>query len=104
MIFMGWSRIDLQLCCRMQTVEHTGQHHGYRDVRIGCKGPLLATSVTMLLELARQGFIWGINSFDQWGVELGKVLASKVSAVCSAESAFAGSSALLLLSRQASCK
>ncbi len=27
---------------------------------------------------AVQGFIWGINSFDQWGVELGKVLASKV--------------------------
>ncbi len=25
-----------------------------------------------------QGFVWGINSFDQWGVELGKVLASKV--------------------------
>lgn len=25
---------------------------------------------------AVQGFIWGINSFDQWGVELGKVLAS----------------------------
>ena len=22
-----------------------------------------------------QGCIWGINSFDQWGVELGKVLA-----------------------------
>ena len=29
---------------------------------------------------AWQGFIWGINSFDQWGVELGKVLASKVRA------------------------
>lgn len=28
--------------------------------------------------VAVQGFIWGINSFDQWGVELGKVLASKV--------------------------
>lgn len=27
-----------------------------------------------------QGFTWGINSFDQWGVELGKVLASKVRA------------------------
>ena len=27
---------------------------------------------------AAQGFVWGINSFDQWGVELGKVLASKV--------------------------
>lgn len=28
--------------------------------------------------VAVEGFIWGINSFDQWGVELGKVLASKV--------------------------
>ncbi|KAI3777435.1 hypothetical protein L1987_47235 [Smallanthus sonchifolius] len=26
----------------------------------------------------RIGFIWGINSFDQWGVELGKSLASQV--------------------------
>jgi glucose-6-phosphate isomerase len=25
-----------------------------------------------------QGFVWGINSFDQWGVELGKKLALKV--------------------------
>jgi glucose-6-phosphate isomerase len=25
-----------------------------------------------------QGTIWTINSFDQWGVELGKVLAKKV--------------------------
>ncbi|XP_074357091.1 glucose-6-phosphate isomerase, cytosolic 1-like [Apium graveolens] len=25
-----------------------------------------------------EGFIWGINSFDQWGVELGKSLASQV--------------------------
>ena len=28
--------------------------------------------------VAVQGFVWGLNSFDQWGVELGKVLASKV--------------------------
>jgi glucose-6-phosphate isomerase len=28
--------------------------------------------------VAVQGFIWGINSFDQWGVELGKALASEV--------------------------
>lgn len=27
---------------------------------------------------AVQGFMWDINSFDQWGVELGKVLATKV--------------------------
>ena len=28
--------------------------------------------------IAVQGFMWGINSFDQWGVELGKVLAKRV--------------------------
>src|SRR6202012_1818442 len=27
-----------------------------------------------------QGTIWSIDSFDQWGVELGKVLAKKVAA------------------------
>ncbi|KAJ8901915.1 hypothetical protein NDN08_004119 [Rhodosorus marinus] len=27
---------------------------------------------------AVEGFVWGINSFDQWGVELGKVLATQV--------------------------
>ncbi len=25
-----------------------------------------------------QGIIWNINSFDQWGVELGKQLAQKI--------------------------
>jgi glucose-6-phosphate isomerase len=25
-----------------------------------------------------QGSIWGIDSFDQWGVELGKVLAKRI--------------------------
>lgn len=33
---------------------------------------------------AVQGFLWGINSFDQWGVELGKVLAKQVRAQLSA--------------------
>lgn len=28
--------------------------------------------------VAAQGFMWGINAFDQWGVELGKVLATRV--------------------------
>ena len=27
-----------------------------------------------------QGAIWGIDSFDQWGVELGKVLATRIAA------------------------
>ena len=25
-----------------------------------------------------QGTIWGVNSFDQWGVELGKALAKRI--------------------------
>ena len=25
-----------------------------------------------------QGAVWGIDSFDQWGVELGKVLATRI--------------------------
>lgn len=42
-------------------------------------------SVGQLLALfehrtAVEGFIWGINSFDQWGVELGKKLANRVRA------------------------
>jgi glucose-6-phosphate isomerase len=27
-----------------------------------------------------QGVIWNVNSFDQWGVELGKVLATRIGA------------------------
>jgi len=29
-------------------------------------------------KVAAQGLLWGINSFDQWGVELGKTLGNKV--------------------------
>jgi glucose-6-phosphate isomerase len=32
-----------------------------------------------------QGTIWGINSFDQWGVELGKVLAARIVAELESE-------------------
>jgi glucose-6-phosphate isomerase len=32
-----------------------------------------------------QGAVWGINSFDQWGVELGKALAKKISAELTAK-------------------
>ncbi|MCP4968613.1 MAG: glucose-6-phosphate isomerase [bacterium] len=37
-----------------------------------------------------QGVIWGINSFDQWGVELGKVLATKIIDEISAEAPVLG--------------
>jgi len=32
-----------------------------------------------------QGAIWGVDSFDQWGVELGKVLATKLAGEILAE-------------------
>jgi len=32
-----------------------------------------------------QGVIWGINSFDQWGVELGKVLAKRIASELAAK-------------------
>ena len=32
------------------------------------------------------GFIWDVNSFDQWGVELGKVMALRFSAMLAGES------------------
>jgi glucose-6-phosphate isomerase len=34
-----------------------------------------------------QGAIWGINSFDQWGVELGKVLATRIGEELTSEGA-----------------
>ncbi|HTQ03011.1 MAG TPA: glucose-6-phosphate isomerase [Polyangiaceae bacterium] len=34
-----------------------------------------------------QGTIWGVNSFDQWGVELGKVLAKRIASEIEADAA-----------------
>jgi len=47
---------------------------------------LTPTSLGALIALQEHrvfvsGAIWGINSFDQWGVELGKVLAKGIEAV-----------------------
>jgi glucose-6-phosphate isomerase len=53
-----------------------------------------------------QGVIWGINSFDQWGVELGKKLAEQLApAVKDPHSAHGVSPGLLkLLSRVAALR
>ena len=42
--------------------------------------PALLGSLVALYEHAvfTQGVVWGINSFDQWGVELGKALAKRI--------------------------
>jgi glucose-6-phosphate isomerase len=48
-----------------------------------------------------QGMVWDINSFDQWGVELGKALAQRVAAELAATAPPAGhdSSTLALMNR-----
>ena len=56
---------------------------GNRPSNVLLLNQLDAYSTGQLLALyehrtAVQGFIWGINSFDQWGVELGKMLAKQV--------------------------
>lgn len=52
-----------------------------------------------------QGTIWGINSFDQWGVELGKVLAKTIQSELSGEAAperhDSSTNGLIALARQA---
>ncbi|HEX5764563.1 MAG TPA: glucose-6-phosphate isomerase, partial [Woeseiaceae bacterium] len=40
-----------------------------------------------------EGVIWGINSFDQWGVELGKRLATNLAAAVAAPQAYRGGNA-----------
>jgi glucose-6-phosphate isomerase len=44
--------------------------------------PSVLGQLTALYEhkVFTQGVIWDINSFDQWGVELGKVLATRIAA------------------------
>ena len=50
--------------------------------------PFAAGQLLALFEhrTAVEGFVWGICSFDQWGVELGKVLAKDVRGVFAAKS------------------
>jgi glucose-6-phosphate isomerase len=47
----------------------------YRKLTPGCLGALVAVYEHKVF---CQGIVWGINSFDQWGVELGKQLATKI--------------------------
>ncbi len=54
-----------------------------------------------------QGVIWGINSFDQWGVELGKQLAKTILAELTGDvepqQHDASTARLIRLYRQANC-
>jgi len=66
-----------------QSVIPHKQMSGNRPSNVLLLNRLDAYSIGQLLALyehrtAVQGFVWGINSFDQMGVELGKVLATQV--------------------------
>ena len=66
----------------------TAELFDYVIVGAGTAGCLLADRLTPELlgklialyehKVFVQGTIWKINSFDQWGVELGKVLANRI--------------------------
>ena len=47
-----------------------------------------------------QGAIWGINSFDQWGVELGKALATRIAPELEEDAALAHDSSTNALIRR----
>jgi glucose-6-phosphate isomerase len=48
-----------------------------------------------------QGVVWGINSFDQWGVELGKAMAKKIVPLLTGEASEEGlDSSTIALARQ----
>jgi len=40
-----------------------------------------------------EGVIWGIDSFDQWGVELGKKVATALASVVAGEARYKGNNA-----------
>jgi glucose-6-phosphate isomerase len=48
-----------------------------------------------------QGVLWGINSFDQWGVELGKAMAKQMTPMLTGQETVRGqdSSTATLISR-----
>lgn len=50
------------------------------SILLPCINPYTVGQLLALYEarVATQGFVWGINAYDQWGVELGKVLATRV--------------------------
>ena len=48
-------------------------------MRIARSSPTLGSLVALYEHAVfTQGVVWGINSFDQWGVELGKQMANEL--------------------------
>jgi glucose-6-phosphate isomerase len=64
----GWCRIGLR-------GQPPVEHHPRRKLTPEALGKLVALYEHSVFT---QGTIWHIDSFDQWGVELGKVLAQRI--------------------------
>ncbi len=73
-------------------------HPGNRPSNTILFGDLSPESLGQLVALYEhkvfvEGIIWGINSFDQWGVELGKRLATQFADVVAGDEAYVGNNA-----------
>ena len=54
------------------------EHKIFVQVHLGCISAASRLHLGCISGISPQGAIWDINSFDQWGVELGKQLAKKI--------------------------
>ena len=94
----GWSQVDINHLARHRTFP------GDRPSTTILHRHLDAFSLGRLIALFEhkifvQGVIWDLNSFDQWGVELGKQLAAGLSPIiagCATADGLDGSSAGLV--------
>jgi glucose-6-phosphate isomerase len=97
-----------------ETLEFTAPHRVFPGNRPSTTlvysklSPLILGKIIALYEhrVFVEGIILGINSFDQWGVELGKVLAEELTEIIEGEKSKAkkDGSTQMLLSRVAAYK
>ena len=78
-----------------KTLASQKAHPGNRPSNTILFGALTPESLGQLVALYEhkvfvEGVIWGINSFDQWGVELGKRLATQLADVVGDDSHYVG--------------
>ncbi len=88
----GHSRADAEMLASHKT------HPGDRPSNTILFGEITPETLGQLVALYEhkvfvEGVIWGINSFDQWGVELGKRLATSLADVVGDDSPYAGENA-----------
>ena len=85
----GYRGAQLELLVRAKTFPGNRPTNSFLYPRLtpGVLGALIALYEHKIFT---QGVIWGVNSFDQWGVELGKQLAKKILPELAGEAAVSG--------------